>query len=344
MQLRWEHIDERIARRVQSHITAPPSSSTETAPENRAQHCGQTATAQTGDAAPLEAVWSVFAASIAFFVVALYGTICFHLTGPLLTVGLLGLPAGIALASWLPSTFAARANAVPPAPSAMASAKPRAFRHGPSLRGKVGLPADRLRHAFTEAAQTRAESLYGEVVVSLMEPPHGAKKHGEKTVRFNKRRHETQSLRLLLDECNTLLDQSFRLQNESTRIGGLWKNGETLAQINGERFALLQKLDNETDPIVRQSLEESVSLCDERLVSVRAYPTLLARLDAHQEVVCQSLALVSSTLARQQATPHALHTPDVRGLRHALRTAAQETQAVEAAVMELTPHSDASRV
>lgn len=342
MQLRWEHIDERVVRRVHAHMAEAASNAEEQTPNRAAASSAAQTTAAAGTVAHaaaderLEAVWSVFAASVAFFVVALYGTVCFHITGPIVTLALLGLPLGTAFATWLPSGIAARTVKAAPHP------------HAPALRGRISGQTEHLRQAFSHVAQTRAESLYGEVVLLLSQPASSTADETTaampsliQTVRQKTRRPLLTSAAqhtpyVLLRECNTLLAHSFRLETEAKRISGLWKNGQAVAVVEAERFALLRKLDSETDALVKHSLLESVALCDERLEGVRAYPTLLARLDAHQEVVCQSLALVVAALARSQAAPHALHAPDVRHLRAALRDLTHQTRAVEDAVLELT--------
>ena len=321
MQLCWENLDERVVRRVHAHIAHSANEAVSSAAAQTVrQSGGQQALSETGEDKPLDLVWSVFAAAIAFFVVALYGTICFHLTGPLATLAILGLPVGVAVMSWLPATFAARNETAP-------IVLP--------LRGRIAPPTDTLRRAFSQSAQTRAESLYGEVVLLLTQADVPCTKS-----RFLQKTNAPDETTRLLRECNQLLADSFRLETESRRISRL-RDAQTVSDLEAERFALLQKMDNEPDVLARASLRESVSLCDERIEKIRAYPTLLARLDAHQEMVCQSLALAAATLAQEQAAPHALHPPDVGGLRAALQNLSQQTRAVENAVLEITgdlPH------
>ena len=318
MQLRWEHLDERVSVRVHEYLS---QAETPASHEAASASSGAVQSARHGQAAreePLDLVWSVFAACIAFFVVALYGTVCFHLTGPLVTLAILGLPVGVAAASWLPPILSAR-NAHKPAIVP------------PVRRTRGPVSAETVKQALATGTRTRAERLYSEVIVSLTQT-EAAKKS---PLPFSRRKTTETDAHRLLRECNALLSHSFRLEAETRRIAALW-NPALVEDLEAERFALLRKMDNETDPIARQSLKDSVSLCDARIEKVRSYPLLLSRLDAHQEMVCQSLALASATLAHHQAAPHALHAPETHGLRAALRRIAQQTRAVEDAVLELS--------
>jgi hypothetical protein len=183
-------------------------------------------------------------------------------------------------------------------------------------------PDNRLRDAFSASATARAERLYGDVVLLLAAP--GAAKR------------DARLRRDLLRQCNALLGDYFRIESQRKRITRLMADGTALDNVEVERMDLAARHAAEPDPIARRSLEESLGLCDERIASVRDLGPLLARLDAHEEVICQAFSLVQTALARVEAAPVSLAPPDVAGLRLTLRLVTDQTRAVEEAVAEIS--------
>lgn len=330
MRVRWEQIDPRVAARVGAYVSSAgaPAEAYKERPEPsaapprnvdaatqaalRAAALGDASIGTVvvvhhghGDGGPrLEAGWSVVAFCVALLVVALYFTVCFHLAGPALTLLLTTLPVGIV-----------GLCAAPGMTAAAGSRRPR----GP-------LVADaRLRGAFAEASSTRAERLYGDVVLTLAEAP---------PVR-RRRERRTPLRRELLRQCNELLADHFRIEAQRRRVQQLIDRGRTLGEAEGERRELAARIAAEADPVARRALEEGLDLCEERVDSVRSLQTLLARLDAHDEVICQALSLARAALTRAEASRVALETPDVSGLRRTVRLVTAETRAVEEAVAEL---------
>jgi hypothetical protein len=316
MRVRWEQIDPRIAAKVGVQVALLANTTgEEQRGEKTVPTTGTTAAvaatthAQAAEPEPLGFSWSIYALSVALLVVFLYTSVCFHLTGPALTFFLTLLPVGIVVSSLVP-TFALRGDG--------------GGSGGNSTRRPRGLltPDALLRGAFARAAGTRAERLYGEIILLL----------ASDTVM----RGDARLRRDMLRQCNTLLSDHFRLETQRKRVRRLLAEGKTVSEVESEHAALSLRAAAEMDPIARHALDESVELCEERLESVRALEPLLSRLDAHEEVVCQALSLAQATLTRAEAAALALTPPDVSGLRQTVRRVNSQTRAVEEAVAEIT--------
>lgn len=335
MRVRWQQIDPRVAaiagarlRNVAPEVEQTTTSILQRSDEERSTASAateatavygsaipvaslQTQTRETGSAQTLEPVWSVFSLCMASCIVALYFIICFHLGGPLTMALLTLLPLGCMVSM-----------AALPGRAASASS----LHTGPP-RGLM-LPDERLRYALMpaegEVQETfpRAERLYSEIVYFLVT---GAA-----------RGRDARRGRTLLRECNTLLAEHYRMEAEKHRVQALLDH-ETAAATRAEteREGIIARLEAESDPIARKSLSASLELCDERRESIRSLRPLLTRMEAHQEVIYQALALTRAALAREQAVPVSLALPDVTRLRQTVRNVLHETRAVEEAVTEL---------
>jgi hypothetical protein len=318
MRVRWEQIDPRIAAKVGVQVALLTNTTAEEQRDERVASTSGTGTAaisavavrsstQATEPEPLGFSWSVYALAVALLVVFLYTSVCFNLTGPALTFFLTLLPVGIVVSSLIPA-FALRADGA----SAARARRPRGLLTPDAL----------LRGAFARAAGTRAERLYGEIIMLLASD--------------TMLRRDVRLRREMLNECNTLLSDHFRLETQRKRVRRLLAEGKTVTEVETEHAALSLRAAAEMDPIARRSLDESVELCEERLESVRALTPLLSRLDAHDEVVCQALSLAQATLTRAEAAALALTPPDVSGLRQTVRRVNSQTRAVEEAVAEIT--------
>lgn len=252
------------------------------------------------DPQPMEAMWSFLALCIAMLVVLLYLSVCFHLTGPTGTFALAAVPVGLFTVGCLPGYR--NANTRP--------------------RGRITLDPV-VQSAFTGVGASRAERLYGEIVLLLLNP-------AEKTTR-----RDARVRRDLLKQCNALLRDHQRIETHRKRVQRMLESSEPLTEVEAEYQDLVARMESEEDVIARRSLEESVALCAERSEAVRALRPMQARLDAHGEVIYQALLLARAALTRAQATPVSLTTPDINGLRAAVRRVTTETRAVEEAVTEL---------
>lgn len=317
MRVRWEQIDPRIAAKVGVQVALMANTPAEEQRTERVANTTGTGTAtaavttksgiQAVEPEPLGFSWSVYALTVALLVVFLYTSVCFNLTGPALTFFLTLLPVGIVVSSLIPA-FALRTEGV-----IKSQDRPP--------RGLLA-PDALLRGAFARAAGTRAERLYGEIIMLLASD--------------TPTRRDLALRREMLGQCNTLLSDHFRLETQRKRVRRLLAEGKTVIEVEEEHATLSLRAAAEMDPIARRSLDASVELCEERLESVRALAPLLSRLNAHDEVVCQALSLAQATLTRAEATALALTPPDVCGLRQTVRRVNSQTRAVEEAVAEIT--------
>jgi hypothetical protein len=274
---------------------------------------------------PLEPIWSVFALGVAVFVVAMYACIFFHWGGVGILVPLTLGPVGFA-------GFGALVGLVAPvnggAPSAVKH-EARRQRHTPQRRGPLHAD-DALRDAFQGTEMTRAERAYGDVILLL------ADEISAPASRARVRASQARFVHDLLNECNRLLDSHARLEARHRHVSRLLDGGRAGARAEAEHDALRRRWEEEPDLLAREALRESVEMCAERLQSVRALGLTLARLEAHQEVICQALSLAHTALAHRQATPSgALAAPDVSALRAIARRIAGETRAEEEALAEV---------
>ncbi len=309
MRLRWEQIDPHIAVKVGAEIARIRSEEASRSRETEIRTATTTRTlgaSTVGKPESLAAVWNVLALFVALLLVILYMTVFFHMTGPEGTLALTVLPMSILAVGCISPSFRTIST--------------------PRLRGRIH-PEPRLHALFTDAASTRAEQLYGDLIILLS---------GE-SVR-KERRHTELLHRELLKHCNTLLADHRRIELHKRRVQSLLDKSESVSAIDAERAALVRRMEAETDPVARRSLAESAELCAERSESVQALYPMFARLDAHNEVICQALSLARAAVTRAQATPVSLTPPDVSGLRATVLRITHETRAVEEVVHEIDLH------
>lgn len=308
MQLRWEQMERQFSTRVGAEwVRLQNQESTEVAtrrPVSRSTNRLRTSSVRpslTAESDRLSPLWSALALFISLLVVTLYLTICFHLTGPAATFALTALPVGLVVVGCLPHPRNSR------------SSIPRGRLSGEQV----------VRAAFKEVAVTRAERLYADIILLLL-------KSEERLSRPHARLRKD-----LLRQCNSLLADYARIETYRKRLWKLLETTDAPEEIAEERLRLTARLDAEVDSIARRALEDSIALCDERQESAHSTRPLLARLDAHSELICQALALARSVLVRAQATPLAMTPPDVSGLRASVRRISAESRAVEEAVSEM---------
>lgn len=308
MRLRWEQIDPHVAVKVGAEIARLRSEEASRTRETETRNATVTRAVTTSPVPriePLAAVWHILAVCVALLFVILYMTVFFHLTGPEGTLALTVVPMGILAV-----------GCISPSPRTRSAIPNR-------MRGRISLEP-RLHTLFADTASTRAEQLYGDLIVLL----------AQESV-TTKRRNTERLHRELLKQCNTLLADHRRIELHKRRVQNLIDTSDSLTAIEAERAELFLRMEAETDPIARRSLAESVELCAERSESVQSLQPMLTRLDAHNEVICQALSLARAAVTRAQATPVSLSTPDVSGLRAAVTRVTNETRAVEEVVNEI---------
>jgi hypothetical protein len=155
-----------------------------------------------------------------------------------------------------------------------------------------------------------------------------------------------------LTEASSLLGEALS-RDLLTQLNDLVVNARTLAaqkeqlntalgstplpELERERQALSARLASAPDEASRRAIEQSIQLCDGRLVRAQPLAPGLARVEAQEEVVYQTLASVESSLQQMRLTPG--QTPDlqveVEEIRRSTTEAVFQTKAVEAAVQEV---------
>ena len=330
MQLRWEQLDPHIAATVQNAPVAARDRQSATLTDERT-HTRRPSRRHKmrqneGASDPLEAVYSFLALAVALLVVTLYMAVTIHWSGvaPLIVLTILGLAVGLSLC-W-PGLLTASPREI----AELGAASP-AWRAAP--RGRIA--PDRLEQALGHVALNRTERLYSEMVLLLL---HESEQAGRPARRGRGRGGlPPRVAQSLLQDSNDLLKAHRRLASRQHHASRLWNDGAALAPLEAERDALIARRDSEPDRIAARSLDRSVMLCDERINGVRALRPLVARLDAHQEMIYQALSLAHAALVRAQAQPDALHAPDIAPLHQTARRLTHQAQAVEEAFSDLNP-------
>ena len=142
------------------------------------------------------------------------------------------------------------------------------------------------------------------------------------------------AMRDALRQLNDLMKNGRLLESRRANLIAI-KGMNVLKELQAEYGELGRRLDNSTDPVTRQSLQQSLQMCAARLQNSLNLEQSLERLNAQQEAIVQTLATTLSAMARLQAAP------DVRAEAAAHEIAAtvaqmnQQTYAVEQAVEEV---------
>jgi hypothetical protein len=177
-----------------------------------------------------------------------------------------------------------------------------------------------MRAVFPKLTLTRAERVYCDTILLLASLD---------VVEEN----ET-AVRATLQQLNDLLATSRNL--EKRRLSLLPVMGtNSVEQLYRERAALIEKYERVSDGIARQSIEQSIKMCDARIEAANAFEQGLDRLRAQEEALVQTLSSAQTALARM----HLISQPHVETLAHeiadSVATMNRQTYAVEQAVQEV---------
>ncbi len=135
---------------------------------------------------------------------------------------------------------------------------------------------------------------------------------------------------LIARELKELLDTYYDLQNQ---LDGLREAMGTASE--EERDHLRQRLQEAEDAEARAALEESLQLLEQRLKNRRILATYAQRMEAHLELILQTLKSLRESLARLNLVPEGLGEFDVEQLRQRLQELRQEATAIENAAQEV---------
>ena len=182
-----------------------------------------------------------------------------------------------------------------------------------------------LRTGLPQFSQSRAEQLYRDAVLTLMD--NDAERFGGE-----------QAARDILKQLNTLLDGSHTIGRVQAQVRAAQGN-KPLSILEAEVHELRHRAETATDTLAGETLRQSADIAAARLESIRSLSGLIERMDAQQEVVCQTLASVQTSLARRSAVgipSNTLSTSDqVREVSETVAHINDQTRAVEQAVQEV---------
>lgn len=110
---------------------------------------------------------------------------------------------------------------------------------------------------------------------------------------------------------------------------------QPVEQIQRELAVLTQRRDALGDAAARETANQSVRLCEQRLEQARRVEPVCQRAQAQQDLVLQMLASLQATLARVIAAGKVHAEGDVVGVRETVEQISIQTRAVEEAVNEV---------
>jgi hypothetical protein len=112
-----------------------------------------------------------------------------------------------------------------------------------------------------------------------------------------------------------------------------------LSELEQELRELQSRLEHAPDEASRRAIEQSIALCDGRRARAAALAPGVARIEAQQEVIYQTLASVEASLRQMGAAPAtdgtAVPAFQVDEIRRSTTEAVTQTKAVEEAVQEV---------
>jgi hypothetical protein len=179
---------------------------------------------------------------------------------------------------------------------------------------------EEMRAVFPLLRLTRAERVYCDTLQML--------------ARVEADPQAEQTMRETLRQLNDLLTSSRQLETRRQALLPLM-GANVIAELEAEYGALGQKLDQMTDGVARQSLQQSLQMCQARLENARALQQGLERLNVQQEAILHTLASAQSALARMQITSEPQVALAAEEIAETVAQMNQQTYAVEQAVQEV---------
>lgn len=168
-------------------------------------------------------------------------------------------------------------------------------------------------------------------VLPLLSLDEGEQAYVDALITIGENKHLSEETALqIVAELKGLLDTYYQLQNH---LDGLREAMGTATE--EERAKLRQRLEEASDPQARVALEESLQLLEQRLKSRQMLATYAQRMEAHLEIILQTLKGLRESLSRLKIAPEYLGTFDVDQLRQRLLELQQEAAAIENAAQEV---------
>ena len=142
------------------------------------------------------------------------------------------------------------------------------------------------------------------------------------------------AMRDALRQLNDLMKNGRLLESRRANLISI-KGLNVLNELQAEYGALGRRLDAATDPVTRQSIQQSLQMCAARLENSRNIEQSLERLNAQQEAIAQTLATTLSAMARLQAAPDVRAEAAAHEIAETVAQMNRQTYAVEQAVEEV---------
>ena len=132
------------------------------------------------------------------------------------------------------------------------------------------------------------------------------------------------------DEIYRLLDTYYQLQEQREQLQEAMGTAS-----ESEMETLQQRLAETNDAQARRALQESIDLLRRRLHSRNALSSHRQRMEAHLELLLQTLKSLHESLSRLKLAPQSLEEFDIDALRLHLQELQQEAAAIENAAQEV---------
>ncbi len=190
----------------------------------------------------------------------------------------------------------------------------------PRERLRKSVQLEELRSVLPLLTLTRAERVYCDALLLLSRTD--ATPEAENT------------LRSTLLQLNDLLTSSRQLEHRRATLLPLLGQ-HAISELEAEFQALGRRLDQATDGITRNMIQQSLQMCATRIENARAFAQGLERLNAQQEAIVHTLSSALSAMARLQILSDPQTEVAAQEIARSVATMNQQTRSVEQAVEEV---------
>jgi hypothetical protein len=179
---------------------------------------------------------------------------------------------------------------------------------------------EEMRAVFPLLSLTRAERLYCDTLLLL--------------ARLEASAETERMMRETLDQLNQLMVANRQLEQRRMALLPLLGNN-VIAELETEYGELGRRLDETRDAISRQSLQQSLQMCQTRLENAKQLRDGLERLKLQQEAIVQTISTAQTAMARLQIAPQPQTEFVAQEIAQTVTQMNQQTYAVERAVEEV---------
>jgi len=179
--------------------------------------------------------------------------------------------------------------------------------------------ADLMRGASHLVALSAAEQRYCEAIAGLVDAGDTLGQAAQQEI---------------LTQLNELLASYRKLDAPLTHYRAA-SGSQSMEELERELAGLTQQRDAHHDQTARATMEQSISLCRQRLDHARRIEPVREQAAAQQQLIVQTLASIQASLTRIATADAAPLSADVAGLRESIYRVNQQTSSVEDAVNEV---------